>query len=348
MEVSTAPALERARASSSALAALLARHASDGTLSARLGVPGTALPRREIERTLLRPAVDFLARPGKGLREELVRLGWELGGGEGEAPAELRAAVELLHAGSLIIDDIEDGSGRRRGAPALHRRYGVPLALNTGNALYFWALELLGELAEEPAKELALRRCANRAVLRCHYGQALDLGVRVDALRQRDVPSLASAIGELKTGSLTELAASLGAIAAGASPARERALARFALRVGVAFQMLDDLANLRARERGKRYEDLRLARVTWPWAWCARRLAPAAFATLRVRARAVAAGALPPGDLARALRGALGPTGRSSAEAWLARAVTGLRSAVPGTALGSLDAALTRARARCA
>jgi geranylgeranyl pyrophosphate synthase len=347
MAASTAPAYGIA-STSSAFDAMLAEHRSTGALAARLGVADGRLPHRELEETLLRPALDFLARPGKGVRESLVGLGWELGGGTGPTPTALRTAVELLHAGSLIVDDIEDGSSRRRGAPALHRRYGVPLALNTGNALYFWALELLADAATSPAMELRMRRRATRAVLRCHHGQALDLGLRVHALRQDDLPRLVSAIGELKTGTLTAFAAALGAIAAGASAARERAVARFGLRLGVGLQMLDDLANLQSKEREKRHEDLRRARATWPWAWCAQRLDPTTFATLQARARDVERGVSSASRLAAELRRALGTSGRSSADAWLARAITQIRSAGPGVSTARLDVVLARVRARLA
>lgn len=346
MATAAASALDRAVPGSSSLAALLAQHRAAGVLAARLGVAPGRLPERALEATLLEPAADFLARPAKGVREALVALGWELGGGGGAPPAALGAVVELLHAGSLIVDDIEDGSTERRGGPALHRRYGVPLALNTGNCLYFWALDLLGDAAASPAMELRLRRRVTRAVLRCHYGQALDLGLRVHDVAQGDVPDLVASIAELKTGSLTALAAALGAIAAGAPPARERAVARFALRLGVGLQMLDDLANLEPGERGKQHEDLRHARVTWPWAWCARRLDAAPFAVLQSRARSVARGGASAARLAAALRRALGTTGRSSADAWLARAVTGIRSVVPGASVASVEGAIARVRAR--
>jgi hypothetical protein len=51
--------------------------------------------------------------------------------------------VEFIHAGSLVVEDIEDGSRIRRGRVALHVRYGMPVALNAGNWLYFWPFELL-------------------------------------------------------------------------------------------------------------------------------------------------------------------------------------------------------------
>ena len=53
-------------------------------------------------------ARNFLAVPGKGLRTDLVNLGWTLAGGEDQPPLALSAGIELLHAGSLIIDDIEE------------------------------------------------------------------------------------------------------------------------------------------------------------------------------------------------------------------------------------------------
>lgn len=347
MRISAAARAELAGGHLDPLAVLRARHGADGALAALLDMPARRVPRRQLERVLLRPATDLLARPGKRLRERLVALGWSLAGAPGLPPPSLGVAVELLHAGSLVVDDIEDGSTRRRGGPTLHRRYGLPLALNVGNWLYFLPFELLAEAATSPAMELQLRRSVGRAVLRCHYGQALDLGVKVGTLPQRDVPDLVATISELKTGSLTELAATLGAIAAGASPRRERALARFARRLGVGLQMLDDLANLSSRrERAKCHEDIRLGRATWPWAWAASRLAPTRYAALQRQARLIERGDGSASRLATTLSETLGDVGRSSAEAWLARATTGVRNAVPGVDGAQLDAEIERVRAR--
>lgn len=224
------------------------------------GVPGDWW-----ERSLAGPLREMLGRPGKNFRSRLVGHAWELAGGVGEVPAELPAAVELLHAGSLIIDDIQDGAAERRGGPALHRLIGVPLAINAGNWLYFRALDLLdGD---------DLRGLASRAVLRCHDGQAVDLSARIDGVVPADVPALALAISERKTGSLMSLAASLGAKAAAPCGPACEALGRFGVRLGVALQMLNDLADLA--------EDIPLRRVTWPWAWLADSLPPADFRRLQ-------------------------------------------------------------------
>ncbi|MDQ3364996.1 MAG: polyprenyl synthetase family protein, partial [Myxococcota bacterium] len=159
-------------------------------------------------RALAGPAAEFLARPGKELRTTIVRAGWTLGGGPPAAMCErLPLVIELLHAGSLIIDDVEDGSEDRRGAPTLHRLIGVPLAINTGSWMYFWALAELAELGLPPAAELIAQRTAVSALVRCHQGQALDLAVRIADLDLADVPAVVAATTRLKTGGLCRLAA---------------------------------------------------------------------------------------------------------------------------------------------
>jgi geranylgeranyl pyrophosphate synthase len=182
-------------------------------------------------------------------------------------PAELPLLIEILHAGSLIVDDIEDGSALRRGAPALHQLHGVPVALNAGNWLYFWPQALLARMPLSRAARLEAHDRISACLLRCHEGQALDLTVRVDALARHEVAPVVRAITTLKTGELVGLACALGAIAAGAPDAKVAALARFGRDAGVALQMLDDLSGaLNPARRDKALEDLRLRRATWVWA----------------------------------------------------------------------------------
>jgi len=238
---------------------------------------------------LLDPARDILSRPGKGLRGRLVRYAWCLAGGLPEAfPPLLRHALELLHAGSLVIDDIEDDSQLRRGLPALHRVHGVPTALNTGNWLYFLALALLGRLPVPADRRAAIYEDASAALVRCHQGQALDLSVRVSAVERTTVPALVSTVTRLKTGSLMRLAATAGARSAGADTDVLDALGRFGEALGVGLQMLDDwsgIAVLARREKG--IEDVRLERLTWPWAWLAELDDDLAYSEILRRTRAV-------------------------------------------------------------
>ena len=239
------------------------------------------------ERALLASTRSFLERPGKAFRARLVEGSFLVAGGkQAELPRAALEAVELLHAGSLIVDDIEDDAEERRGAPALHRLVGTPSALNAGNWLYFVALSRLGELSLSAVRERDLTRAAHACLTRCHEGQALDLGLRISELRRADVRNVAEATSRLKTGALMGFAARLGAIVARA-PARDvGALARFGEQVGIALQMLDDLTSFTCEERAdKAREDLRAERLSFIWAFAAETLDEVTYKHLSLLAK---------------------------------------------------------------
>lgn len=230
-------------------------------------------------RTLLR---DFLARPGKGMRAQLVEAGWCLAGRRAAAlPAELPLLVELLHAGSLLVDDVQDGAELRRGAPAAHRLFGVPLAINAGGWLYFFPFALLARMPFAPPIRLALHERMSLATLQCHQGQALDLATRVTDVDPGEIGAVVDAVTRHKTAALMRLAIALGALAGDAPPSTVLALERFAERVGVALQMYDDLSGLvRPDLAHKADEDLAGACPTWPWAWLAELDGPVGYRAL--------------------------------------------------------------------
>lgn len=339
---------EAARAgAASTLGARLAEEFSAEALERSLDLGGVALPAPLWDEALRRPLADFLARPGKEFRARLVSAAWRLCGRAGNPPAELGFIVEVLHAGSLIIDDIEDDSTTRRGDVALHLRYGLPRALNAGCWLYFWPHVLLERLAAPPAIELACRRWIDAALLRAHQGQALDLSARITELDPADVPAVVATTTRLKTGALMQLAAALGAIVAGASPAQVEALATFGRDLGVGLQMLDDLGSLSCPSRAaKALEDVRGARPTWPWAWAAERVTPARFAALVEPVRALREPADAASDLA-ALRAVTAPLlaevgdpGRALVHAHLQAAFTRLGATFTGPVVAPTLAAI--------
>ena len=220
-----------------------------------------------LESGLIQPANAFLGHGGKRFRAALIELSYAIGGGRDAVQSPLINAIEMLHAGSLIIDDIEDGSEWRRGEPTLHRQVGLPLALNTGNWMYFRALELLADLSLDEASGNRILGISIAAIRECHEGQALDLASRIHDIDQRDVLAVAEEIGKRKTGALASLAARLGAMTAGASHDYEQALAAFGCELGICLQMRNDLDELRmVANDGLRHDDMKNARVTWPWA----------------------------------------------------------------------------------
>jgi geranylgeranyl pyrophosphate synthase len=188
------------------------------------------------------------------------------------------AAIEFIHAGSLIVDDIEDGSKVRRGRPSLHLRFPMPLALNAGNWLYFWPFQILRKLAIPQQQLQQIYESYHRTLLRAHFGQAIDLGSRIDTVAQDQVAALCIAAMRLKTGALMGFAASLGAALTGIPLSLLSILEDFGTNLGVALQMFDDLGNAIGRcEPAKRYEDLMLSHPSWVWASAARCTTPAEY-----------------------------------------------------------------------
>ena len=271
-----------------------------------LGEPIPPHVAEALERAIVAPARALTERPSKAFRAQLVALGHGIAArvlATAASPLPVdrsprldraAAAVELLHAGSLMVDDVEDDSGERRGGPAVHVLHGVPLALCSGNWLYFWPLRLLSDLGMPPVLELELHRRYALALEHAHYGQALDLKVKVDSVPQAEVPALCRAVSDLKTGALTALALEIGALmAVSEAPdfsvpkalAIVDALGQFGRAFGRALQALDDLGNLLGTvDPGKCQEDLRQRKPTAIWAMVAEVAPPAAYESWRATA----------------------------------------------------------------
>ncbi|NBV44991.1 MAG: hypothetical protein EBR86_04965 [Planctomycetia bacterium] len=245
---------------------------------------------------------------GKRFRALLLQQAYAFAGGHGPAPAAIVDAVEMLHAGSLVLDDFEDGSLTRRDQPALHTVVGPARAVNAGNWMYFRALELAGDAVVDPTRSTAVLKKFIEVARQCHEGQAIDLSTRVDEVTPRQARATALAISRWKTGRLVSLATWCGAQAAAGDPKTLRAVAAFGCRVGICLQMKNDLDELVEFVGGAdRCDDLRNRRVTWPWAWAADRLHRDGFATLQRRL------ADPHPDALRALARELLATTRESA-----------------------------------
>jgi geranylgeranyl pyrophosphate synthase len=254
----------------------------DTRLAELLGFADAPAVENILRTALLEPVADLTANPGKRIRAQLVSFSYRLL--NGDAPPSVAAAkqcracaeaIELIHAGSLVVDDIEDGSPVRRGRPALHLRYGIPVALNAGNWLYFWPFQLLKDTGLAADDLLFVYERYHRTLLRAHFGQALDLGAKVDALAKGSVEEVCLASMRLKTGALMGFATLLGGAIADAPESMLAVLDDFGRDLGVALQMFDDLGNVIGKcEPSKRYEDLILCRPSWIWACAAQYSSP--------------------------------------------------------------------------
>ena len=183
-------------------------------------------------------------------------------------------AIEDIHLGSLVIDDIQDGSLVRRGQPSLHHQVGVPLALNAGNWLYFSALKNLMKVPWSAVCECEAVDLAIESMLQAHEGQAIDLGVDITTVPDHLVASAVEASANRKTGALMAAAFGLGFLAAHPDGEFEAQLyhdfQKFGRNWGVALQMFDDLGAFQQSLLGlepteKLFEDFRNRRPSFFW-----------------------------------------------------------------------------------
>ncbi len=192
--------------------------------------------------------LDYPLRGGKALRPTLS-IATCLGlGGHLEAVLPTAATLELYHNAFLIHDDIEDESWWRRGRPTLHVDHGIPIAVNVGDAMLSLSLQPLLDNVERVGLGPALRilRAVAYMTRQTVEGQARELEwVRANTWQLDDSQYLAMV--ELKTSwysFITPL--KVGVVAAGGEPKWLPPLESFGRHLGAAFQITDDLLNLRA------------------------------------------------------------------------------------------------------
>ncbi|MFO0744146.1 MAG: polyprenyl synthetase family protein [Myxococcota bacterium] len=225
------------------------------------------------ERMGMRPVREITDRGGKGWRSYAALACCDVVGGDSRKYAHWLAMPELLHVGSLIVDDVQDRSTVRRGGPAAHVVHGDALAINAGTSCYFMGQQLLHSTEVSDARKLRLYHTYFEALRAGHAGQAFDIGglwgYVPKAVESGDVAELESrvlAIHRRKTAAPAGALARMGAIVGGGSEAQIEGLGRFFESIGLAFQMVDDVLNLRgfAGDLKLRGEDIAHGKVTLP------------------------------------------------------------------------------------
>ena len=228
---------------------------------------------REPAETLYTPISDFLGRGGKRLRPCLCLLACEFVGGDAEKALPTALSVELFHNFSLVHDDIEDGSVLRRNQPTLHIKYGLPIAVNAGDALYALCLETLCENERLLGVERAWRIFCEIAALGVVLAEGQALDMRFKQTKQMSIEEVLLLLRK-KTGRLFAVSAACGAIAGGAPYELASLLGEAWESIGVAFQVRDDVLNLKGEERayGKRIgEDISEGKPTLILVHCLQR-----------------------------------------------------------------------------
>lgn len=211
-------------------------------------------------------AMRYAVRGGKRLRGFLVLEGARMLGVSEERAVSAAAAIEALHAYSLVHDDLPcmDDDDLRRGQPTVHRKWDEATAVLAGDALQTLAFELLcdPELgAAEVRMELVAGLARASGIDGMVLGQALDIAAETAgrSLTLQEITALQAG----KTGALIGFAAEAGAVIAGADRAPLR---RYAAALGLAFQIADDILDVTGDEAktGKRlHKDAEAGKATF-------------------------------------------------------------------------------------
>jgi farnesyl diphosphate synthase len=185
---------------------------------------------------------------GKRLRPHLVTETARLFGREGDGVTRACAAIECIHGYSLVHDDLPamDDDDLRRGKPTVHIAFDDATAILAGDSLLTYAFDIIAapETALPAQRKLDIILALSRAagIGGMAGGQALDLAAERQAPNETGITTLQA----MKTGALIRFACEAGAIIAGAPEDDRRRLRAFGERIGLAFQLADDLLDLTA------------------------------------------------------------------------------------------------------
>jgi geranylgeranyl pyrophosphate synthase/predicted secreted hydrolase len=225
----------------------------------------------QLGRTLAKPIREIVDRGGKAWRSYAALACIDVVGGDSRKYVHWLAMPELLHVGSLIVDDVEDQSDVRRGGPTSHKIFGEPIAINAGTAAYFLCEpDMDGLPLETKVRIYELYFDGMRAG---HAGQAIDIDGLAElvpqALETGDVSELERrvlAIHRLKTAVPAGMAARIGAILGRGTEVQIDGIGKFFEAIGLAFQIVDDVLNLRGfkGDLKARGEDIQQGKLTLP------------------------------------------------------------------------------------
>jgi len=190
---------------------------------------------------LYRAMRHLLDAGGKRLRPSALLLAAEAVGGKAETVLPAAVAVELVHNFTLIHDDIMDEADLRRGLTTVHKKWGVPRAIISGDALYSKAFEILSCTSSDPQRLVESLELLSKTCTDICEGQWMDMNfaTRKDVTEEEYMRMV-----EKKTAVLFATALKMGASLSGANRDHARAFWDFGRFTGIGFQIYDDVIDL--------------------------------------------------------------------------------------------------------
>ncbi len=214
-------------------------------LDLTFGRPHYLYSKKAAKEALIKPSWDFLSRGGKRWRPVLFLLITEAIGGDVKKVKDFVVIPEVIHNGTIIIDDIEDQGELRRGKPCLHKIFGTDIAINAGNFMYFLPLLALIKNKEKFKPEILIRAYETyiQEMINLSLGQGTDIYWHKGKVKEIDEKEYLQMCA-YKTGCLSRMAAKLAIVLSGGNEKLAEKAGRVAEAVGVAFQIQDDLLDL--------------------------------------------------------------------------------------------------------
>ncbi|MCH8118610.1 MAG: polyprenyl synthetase family protein [Planctomycetes bacterium] len=234
------------------------------------------LASQQIDSKLKESLKYTLGTPGKRVRSALVLWCCELAGGQVNRNAEIAAAaIEMVHTYSLVHDDLPamDDDDLRRGLPTCHKAFDEATAILTGDALLTLAFEILAKEIDEPtiAVKLIAQLAQDAGPSGMIAGQMADIKTSMlDTGCSSSIQNRVSRIEYIhtnKTAKMFRCAAAMGAICGGASKQQIDQLSEYGLKIGLGFQIADDILDVSAssEQLGKTAgKDAKAAKCTYP------------------------------------------------------------------------------------
>lgn len=201
------------------------------------------------------PIRDFVLRGGKRLRPVIFLTALEVFKKDPKNYLDIAALIELVHNGTLVLDDIEDDSSLRRGKPTCHIAYGLDTAVNTGMALHVLPLKVISankNLSDK--KKLELYNIYVDEVVNVSFGQALDIHWHKNQTLDVDLNKYLEMV-RLKTGSLMRMSMRMAAAIGDQNKDTMRSVKEYSESIGMAFQIKDDILDIQTDDEkfGKSY-----------------------------------------------------------------------------------------------
>lgn len=217
----------------------------------KINLPRYAYNLETLNKAVAEPVWEFLDRGGKRWRPSLFLLICEALGKNPAEFADLAIIPEVIHNGTLMVDDIEDASEYRRGKPCTYKIYGLDIAVNAGNAMYYLPLIPLIENREKISSEKLCKiyEIYVQEMINLSLGQAMDIAwhkglADANEIDEKDYLQMCA----YKTGTLVRMAAKIAAVLADANGELVEKLGCFAESIGIAFQMQDDMLDLTGKD----------------------------------------------------------------------------------------------------